>query len=329
MLRLLAAGIAAAAFCAAHAAQPSDSSPPGYPGKPLKIVVAWPAGGGTDNAARLVAEGLRQRLGQAVVVENRAGANGIIGTAAAATMPADGYTMLFATADTHSINPHVYSKLPYDALKDFDPITLVGRTSFVLIANAKFAPNTLGELIALAKKEPGKISYGTWGIGSTAHLGMALFESVAGIELLHVPFQGSGPATNALLGGQVDLYLSGANGAAQHRTSGRVKIFGIAGKERSTNYLPDVPTFAEQGLRGAESGGWYGIVMPAGAPQAIRNRLSSEIAAIVKTPEVTKKLVASGWDVVTLQQAEFGDLMRSEYERYGKIVRARGIKVER
>lgn len=328
MVRLLAAAIAAA-VCAAAQAQSSASVPGPFPDKPLRLMVAWPAGGGTDNAARLVAEGLRQRLGQPVVVENRAGANGIIGTGAAAKMPADGYTMLFATADTHSINPHVYSNLPYDALKDFDPLTLVGRTSFVLISNARFGPNTLKELIALARKEPGKISYGTWGVGSTAHLGMALLESVAGIELLHVPFQGSGPATNALLGGQVDLYLSGANGAAQHRTSGRVKIFGIAGKERSSSYLPDVPTFAEQGLSGAESGGWYGILMPAGAPQAIRARLSGEIAAIVRTPGVTQKLVASGWDVVTLQQADFGALMRSEYERYGKIVQARGIKVAR
>ena len=300
-----------------------------YPEKPVKMMVAWPPGGGTDNAARLVAEGLRQRLGQAVVVENRAGANGIIGTAAAAKMPADGYTVLFATADTHSINPHVYTNLPYDALKDFEPLTLVGRTAFVLISSAKFEAGTLQDLIGRAKREPGKISYATWGIGSTAHLGMALFESVAGIELLHVPFQGSGPATNALLGGQVDLYLSGANGAAQYRSSGRVKVFGIAGKERSVNYLPDVPTFAEQGLAGAESGGWYGLVAPVGVPQAIRDRLSREIAAIVKTPEVAQKLVASGWDVTPLEQGEFGALMRSEYERYGKIVKARGIQVNR
>lgn len=326
MVPLLAAAIAVAVCTTAQA---QSSSPLPDKDKPLRMMVAWPAGGGTDNAARLVAEGLRQRLGQTVLVENRAGANGIIGTAATAKMPADGYTMLFATADTHSINPHVYPNLPYDALRDFEPLTLVGRTSFVLIAHSKFGPDTLQEVIALAKKEPGKISYGTWGIGSTAHLGMALFESVAGIELLHVPFQGSGPATNALLGGQVDLYLSGANGAAQHRTTGRVKIFGIAGKQRSANYLPDVPTFAEQGLSGAESGGWYGIVMPAGVPQPIRDRLSREIAAIVKTPAVSQKLVASGWDVVVLQQDEFGELMRSEYERYGKIVRDRGIKVAR
>jgi tripartite-type tricarboxylate transporter receptor subunit TctC len=328
MVRLLAALAAAAAVGAAQA-QPDKPPQAGFPDKPLKMMVAWPAGGGTDNAARLVAEGLRQKMGQAVVVENRAGANGIIGTGAAAKMPADGYTLLFATADTHSINPHVYTNLPYDALKDFEPVALVGRTSFVLISSSKFAPNTLQELIALARKEPGKISYGTWGIGSTAHLGMVLFESAAGIELLHVPFQGSGPATNALLGGQVDLYLSGANGAAQHRTSGRVKIFGIAGKERSAAYLPDVPTFTEQGLAGAESGGWYGIVMPAGAPPAIRDRLSSEIIAIVRTPAVSQKLVASGWDVAPLGPAEFGALMRAEYERYGKIVKARGIQVTR
>ena len=165
-----------------------------YPDKPLRLIVAWPPGGGTDNAARIIGERLTQRLGQAVTVENRAGANGIIGTGVAAKAAPDGYTLLMATADTHSINPHVYKNLPYDAAKGFDPVTLVGRLSFVLISRANFEPNTLQELIALAKRQPNRISYGSWGIGSTAHVGMSLFEASAGVDLLHVPFQGAAPA---------------------------------------------------------------------------------------------------------------------------------------
>ena len=299
-----------------------------YPDKPLRLIVAWPPGGGTDNAARIIAERLTQRFGQAVTVENRAGANGIIGTGVAAKAAPDGYTLLMATADTHSINPHVYKNLPYDAAKGFDPITLVGRLSFVLISRANFEPNTLPELIALAKRQPNKISYGSWGIGSTAHVGMSLFESSAGVDLLHVPFQGAGPATNALLGGQIDLYLAGANGAEQFRKAGKVKIFGVGSAQRAALWLPDVKTFAEQGLVGAEAGSWYGIMTPAGVPQAIRDRLTTEIVGILKSPEVNQKLTAAGWDVVASQQAEFGAFVRSEFERYGKIVKSKGIQLE-
>jgi tripartite-type tricarboxylate transporter receptor subunit TctC len=299
-----------------------------YPDKPVRLIVAWPPGGGTDNAARIIAERLTQRFGQAVTVENRAGANGIIGTAVAAKAAPDGYTLLMATADTHSINPHVYKNLPYDAVKGFDPITLVGRLSFVLISRTNFEANTLQELIAIAKRKPNGISYGTWGIGSTAHVGMALFESAAGIDLLHVPFQGAGPATNALLGGQIDLYLAGANGAEQMRKAGRVKIFGVGSAQRAANWLPDVKTFAEQGLVGAESGSWYGIMTPAGVPQPIRDRLTHEIVGILKSPDVNQKLVSAGWDVVANQQSEFAAFMRTEYERYGGIVKSKGIQIE-
>jgi tripartite-type tricarboxylate transporter receptor subunit TctC len=204
----------------------------------------------------------------------------------------------------------------------------VGRLSFVLISRANFEANTLQELIAMAKRKPDGISYGTWGIGSTAHVGMALFESAAGIDLLHVPFQGAGPATNALLGGQIDLYLAGANGAEQMRKAGRVKIFGVGSAQRAANWLPDVKTFAEQGLVGAESGSWYGIMTPAGVPQPIRDRLTHEIVGILKSPDVNQKLVSAGWDVVANQQSEFAAFMRTEYERYGGIVKSKGIQIE-
>lgn len=321
-LRILAVYLAAAAAAFVTVAQAQ------YPDKPLRLIVAWPPGGGTDTAARLIAERLTQRFGQAVTVENRAGANGIIGTAVAAKAVPDGYTLLMATADTHSINPHVYKNLPYDAAKGFDPITLVGKLSFVLISRANFEANSLQELVAAAKRKPGGISYGTWGVGSTAHVGVALFESAAGVDLLHVPFQGAGPATNALLGGQIDLYLAGANGAEQMRKAGRVKVFGVAAVQRSANWLPDVKTFAEQGLVGAESGSWYGIMTPVGVPQPIRDRLTTEIIAILKSPEVNQKLVSAGWDVVANTQTEFAAFIRAEFERYGSIVKVKGIQVD-
>ena len=321
MLRRLFLSLVAALACA-------DMAFAEYPDKPVRLIVAWPPGGGTDTAARLIAERLTQRFGQAVTVENRAGANGIIGTGVAAKAAPDGYTLLMATADTHSINPHVYKNLPYDAQKGFDPVTLVGRLSFVLISRTTFEPNTLQELIALARRQPGKISFGSWGIGSTAHVGMAMFESAAGIDLLHVPFQGAGPATNALLGGQIDLYLAGANGAESMRKAGRVKIFGVGSAQRSPQWLPDVATFAEQGLVGAESGSWYGILVPAGVPQAIRDRLTADIVGILKSPDVNQKLAAAGWDIVANQQAEFAAFMRAEYERFGRIVKLKGIQVE-
>ena len=299
-----------------------------YPEKPIRMIVAWPAGGGADGAARLISERLSKRLGQSVIVENRPGANGMIGTGVAAKAEADGYTLIFATADTHSINPHVYKSIQYDALKDFEPITLVGTLSFVLISSAAFAPNTLDELIAYARSHPQKVSYGTWGIGSTAHVGMASFELATGLDLLHVPYQGSGPATTALLSGQIDLYLAGANGADQHRKSGKVKVFAVAGTKRAP-WLPDVKTLSEQGVVGAESGGWYGILAPTGVPKAIRDRLTSEIVAIIKAPDVTERLASAGWDIVASQQDEFAAFMRSEYERYGKIVRSKNISVDK
>ena len=300
-----------------------------YPEKPLRVIVAWPPGATTDSAARLVSEQLAKRLGQPVTVENRAGANGIIGTQLAAKAAPDGYTLLMATADTHSINPHVYRSLPYDAQKGFEPITLVGSVWFALLVRPDLQVSSIADLVAAAKREPNRVSYGTWGIGSTAHVAVALFETATGIDLLHVPFQGAAPASSAFLGGQVNLIVSSPTNAAAMQKDGRAKALAYGGSERATRWIPDVPTFAELGLKGAEGGSWYGIVAPAGVPAAVRERLSREISAILaKDTEVHQKISAFGWEVGGGTPAEFAEFMRAEYERFGRVVRSRGIRLE-
>ena len=300
-----------------------------YPEKPLRVIVAWPPGATTDSAARLVSEQLAKRLGQPVTVENRAGANGIIGTQLAAKAAPDGYTLLMATADTHSINPHVYRSLPYDAQKGFEPITLVGTVWFALLARPDLQVASVADLVAAAKREPNRVTYGTWGIGSTAHVAVALFETATGIDLLHVPFQGAAPASSAFLGGQVNMIVSSPTNAAAMQKDGRARALAYGGSQRAARWIPDVPTFAELGLKGAEGGSWYGIVAPAGVPAAVRERLSREISAILaKDTEVHQKISAFGWEVGGGTPAEFAEFMRAEYERFGRVVRSRGIRLE-
>jgi len=298
-----------------------------YPDKPIKVVVAWPPGSTTDTAARVISERLAQKFGQPVTVENRPGANGTIGTTYVARSAPDGYTLIFGTADTHSINPHVYKSLPYDAMKGFEPISLVGTVTFVLIARAGFEHSDLRELIAAAKQQPGKFTYATWGTGSTAHVSFAVLESAAGISLLHVPFQGAAPALNAILGSQVDLMMTGALSADNQRKAGKAKVLGVSGSQRLPA-ISDVRTFAEQGLPDAHGGSWYGMLAPAGIPSAVRDRLAAEIVAIVKSPDVTQKIAGLGWGVIGNTPAEFAAFMRAELDRYGKVVKSRGIQLD-
>ena len=320
-MRTLAGLIAAAALAFAACAQAQ------YPDKPVKVVVAWPPGSPTDSVARIVSERLAQRLGQPVTVENRPGANGTLGTTYVAKAAPDGYTLIFGTADTHSINPHVYKSLPYDAMKGFEPISLVGTVTFVLISRANFEYSDVASLVAAAKQQPGKITYATWGTGSTAHVGFALLEQAAGINLLHVPFQGSAPALNALLGSQVDLMITSVLSADTQRKAGKAKILGVSGAQRLAA-LPDVRSFAEQGVPDAHAGSWYGMLAPAGIPVAVRDRLAGEIIAIVKTPEVAQRIAAFGWTVVGNTPAEYSAFLRTELDRYGKVIRSRGIQLD-
>lgn len=239
------------------------------PGKPTWIVVPWPAGAATDVATRAVADGLSRELGQPFQVDNKPGASGAIGSAYVAKARADGHTLVTATADTHSINPQVRADLPY-AVGDFAPLIVFGTINWAWMARADLPANNMKEFVALAKQKPGQFTYGSWGVGSTAHVAAALLESAAGIQLNHIPYQGAAPAITGLQGGHVDLVPYAKLQASDLRAAGKVKILGLSASKRATDLLTDVPTLAEQGISGAESGSWYGIMAPKGMPDDVR-----------------------------------------------------------
>lgn len=301
---------------------------PGYPNKPIKIIVPWPPGAATDAAARVIGEKLSQTVGQPVVVDNRPGANGTIGTSVAAKAPADGYTLLVATADTHSINPFIYRTLPYDAVRNFEPITLFATASFVWISRPDLPGSTLSEVIAQAKTKPGKVTFGTWGVGSAAHVAGALLESGSGAELMHVPFPGAGPAMTALIGGHVDLMPHVAIIADQQRRAGKVKILGVAGPKRALPMLPDVPTLAEMGIKDAEAGSWYGLMAPAGLPADVRKKLSDALNDVLTKPEMAQRLTDLGLTPLTLREGDFQAFLQRENQRFGDIITRKSIRAE-
>ena len=260
-----------------------------YPDKLVKLVVPYVAGSPADNVARALGEGLAKRLKQPVVIDNRPGANALIGTRALAGSPADGYTIGIGNLDTHALNGLLYKSVGYDGEKDFAPIGLITRPTLMLVARSTLAANTGSELIALAKAQPGKLSYGTWGLGSAAHLWGIQLEQVAGLDLLHVPFQGSPAASNALLGNQIDLMFMSPAQALPNAKSGRLKIIGSTAAQRVPAYS-DVPTLDEQGFKGYEGSTWFGLFAPAGTPAPIVARLNSELNAVLRDPAMVEKL---------------------------------------
>jgi tripartite-type tricarboxylate transporter receptor subunit TctC len=299
-----------------------------YPNKPIKLVVPWPPGGVTDTLARFSADQLSKAVGQAVVVDNKGGANGIIGTQAAAALPADGYAILAVTAETHAINPSVYKPLPYDPLKDFDAVAMVARVSFVLATRADLPPNNVKELVAYAKANPGKLSAASYGVGSTSHLGLATFETLTGTSYIHAPFQGVAPAVNALIGGQVDLAFVNAYNVEQHRKAGKVKILGVAGPER-LHTIADVPTMAEQGIQGLHAGNWYGFVTTRGVPEAARQKLAAELQKIGKSQAFQEKVHSMGVQTEFRDGPQFAAFLKEEGQRLGDVVRDKGIELKR
>lgn len=297
-----------------------------FPVRPLVIVVPWPAGGATDVTTRAVADALTRELGHAVQVENRPGANGAIGLAHAARVEADGYTLATATADTHSINPHLRSDLPYDALDGLTPLVIYGTTYWAWMARPDFPANNLAELVALARQKPGTVSFASWGQGSTAHLAGALLESATGIQLNHVPFPGSAPASTALQGSHVDLLPIGRAVAENLRNAGRVKVLAVSAPTRSRDVLADVPTLVELGHAAATAGSWYGISVRGGIAAAPRTRLQEALVKVLGRPEVVAKIVAAGMEPVRMYGEALARFTRAEYERYGGVIRARQIK---
>ncbi len=299
-----------------------------YPDKALKMIVPWPPGGVTDTLARFTADQLTRNLGQPAVVENKAGANGIIGTQAAANLPADGYGFLAVTAETHAINPSVYKPLAYDPIRDFEAVAMVARVSFVLATRADLPPNNVKEMIAYARVNPGKLSAASYGVGSTSHLGLATFEKLTGTSYGHVPFQGVAPAVNALIAGHVDLAFVNAFNVEQHRKAGKVKILAVAGPQR-LHTISDVPTMAEQGIEGLHAGNWYGFVMPRGVPEGARRKLSEELRKVATSAAFKEKAYSMGVETEYRDGTQFAEFLRNEGQRLGEVVRDKGIEIKR
>jgi tripartite-type tricarboxylate transporter receptor subunit TctC len=297
-----------------------------YPDRPLKIIVAWPPGGVVDTTARLIGEQLAVQLRQPVVVENRVGANGNIGTTSVARAPADGYTLQAVTAETHAINPHLYKSITYDVFRDFDPVALLAQSNFVLVTRADLAISNVQELIALAKASPGKLTMASYGIGSTAHVTMASFEEATKTSYLHVPYRGVGPVVNAILTGEVDTAFVTPHIVVGLQKAGKVKIIGAASLQRMS-IVPDVPTLTEQGVDGFVGGNWYGIVAPHGIPEAEKTRLASELQKIAVSPQFLAHTQSLGVEADYLDATGFGAFLKKENARWEALIKARKIEI--
>ena len=298
-----------------------------YPERPIRLVVPAAAGGAIDVVGRIVGLKLGEQLGQTIVIDNRGGANNIIGTEIAARSPPDGYTLLI-TAGAHSINPAVYRKLPYDALRDFTPIShIVNSGGLVIVVHPSFGARTLQQLIEMARASPGKIAYGSAGFGNSTHIAGEMFQVMAGVKLIHVPYKGAGPAVNDLLGGQIPLMFGPSPVVVPMVQAGRLRPLAFTGLKRSSQ-LPDVPTVDEAGVKGYENSGWYGMYGPRGVPKAIVARLNAALVAIVKMPDTRERFAALNLEPVGSSPEQFAQFLKDDLEKYARIAKAAGIKPE-
>ena len=307
-----------------HAQTSSTGSVQGYPAKPVRIVAAYAPGGSVDIVSRLVAQRLTETLGQQFIVENRAGASGNIGTEFVAKSAPDGYTLLMASSPALAANVHLFKTLPFDPVKDFAPIILIGNQPNVLIVHPSVPASTVKEFIALAKARPGKLTYATSGVGSSQHIAAELFMMMTGVSMVHVPYKGGAPALIDVVGGQVDLMFETAPSAMQYVKNGRVRSLGVTTLRRN-GMLQDVPTLSEAGLNGYEFRGWIGLVAPAAVPRDIITRLNSEVQKMLDSPDIGGKLVAMGLDVAGGKPEQFAAFLREDSARYAKIVKAAKI----
>jgi tripartite-type tricarboxylate transporter receptor subunit TctC len=319
ILRVLLAAVWLTAGVAAATAQ-------GYPSKPVRIVVGFTAGGPTDAIARIVAQKLSDSLGHQFVVENIGGAGGNIAAGQVAHAPADGYTIM-AISTGFVVNPSLYAKVPYDAVKDFAPVTLVAVSPNVVVVNPSVPAKTLPELIQLIRDNPGKYSFAGPGVGSTPHLGGELFRLAFNLDLVHVPFPGAGPAIQATVGGHTPIAFTALPPALSAVQAGQLRALGIAASERAAG-MPDVPTFAEQGIKDQDADTLTGIVAPAGTPKEIVDLLYREIAKAVSEPDVKERLTVLGFKPVANTPDEFGTRIRLEMDKWGKVVRDAKLRIE-
>ncbi len=294
-----------------------------WPAKPIQVIVPWPTGGGTDLIARAVMTRVQPRLGQPIVIDNRPGASGIIGTKAAAMAAADGYTFVIGVTNTHGINPTFFKKLPYDAASDFQPVTLLAVGPHVLLVNSALQAKSVQELVELARAEPGKHNFASYGNGSTAHLAGQSLKDATGIDIVHVPYKGIPPALTDLLGGQVTLLFSTTAAAMPHIKSGKLRALAVTDSRR-LDVLPDVPTMAELGFKDAVLTHWYGLLAPAGTPRPVVDRMAKEVGAVLALPELRETFAQYGVVPAPMTPEQYATFIREEITRWGTLVRASG-----
>ncbi len=314
---LLGLGVAAATGVAA--AQ-------GFPSKPVRLIVPFPPGGTTDILAREVATQLSAKWGQPVVVDNKAGASGTIGTVNLVNSPADGYTLM-VTATHHVINPSMRKSLPYDTRRDVTSLALVAEVPNVLVVNPAFPARTVGDLVRMAKEKPGSISFGSTGIGGANHLAGELFKSMTGIDMVHVPYKGAAPALNDLLGGQIPVMFDSVPGVLPHVQAGKLRALGVTSKKRVPS-LPDVPTIDEAGVKGFEATAWFGMYGPGKMPEDLAARINRDVNAVLAMPAVKDKFASLGADAGALSQPDFTRFVDAEIDKWAGVVRRAGIQPE-
>lgn len=314
--------LAAAALAAAATAAQAQ----GYPTKPIKIISGFQPGGPTDVGARIVGEWLTKVWGQQVVVENRPGAGSTIGTEIVAKSPPDGYTVLMVDT-SYTVNPSLYRKLAYDSLKDLAPVIHAAAAPVLLVAHPSLPARTLKELVALARSRPGQLNYASGGNGASTHLGGELLKMEAGINMVHVPYKGTGPAIADVVAGQVTVMFAGISSAKQFVSAGRLRAIALTGAKRNAA-MPEVPTFAEGGLPGVDAGTNWGALVPAGTPREVIARLNSELDRALQLPDVRARLVDLGYDVIGGPPERFGENARSEMTKWARVVKQAGIRLD-
>jgi tripartite-type tricarboxylate transporter receptor subunit TctC len=304
---------------------PATAQEPGYPSRPVRIIVAFPVGGLLDTVSRIVGDKLTMVLGQQFIIESRPGAGGTLATAAVARAEPDGYTLMMIN-DNHAVNPSVFKNIPYDSVKDFAPIGFVGSAPMALSANARLPVRTVHDLIELARQQPGKISYASVGIGSASHLAGELFAAKAGVRMLHVPFRGGAPAINDLVAGHVDTMFVTAVVGGQHMKTGALTPLALAASARFET-LPEVPTMAEAGYP-LEAAYWFGLAAPAGTPPAVLARLESALTRVLAMPDLRKRMTEMGAVVTPLGSRQFGDYIRTEMDKWADVIVQNSIRFD-
>jgi tripartite-type tricarboxylate transporter receptor subunit TctC len=299
----------------------------GFPNRPITIIVPFPPGGVTDPVARLVGQRISESTGQTVLVDNRPGGGGVIGAEIVKRAPADGYTIFFGHFGTHTVNPSLYTKLPYDPVKDFAPITTLISTESILVVPAASAAKSPADLVAMSRAQSGGLTFASQGVGSGGHLLGEMFKSQAGANVAHVAYKGSGPALQDMLAGRVDLFFDALITSGPHVRDGKLRALAITGKQRH-RLFPDVPTLTEAGMPGLDLSAWFGMFAPAGTPQPVIRRLHEEFVKAITGSDIMKKYTDQGLDVVTMSPEAFAKLIADDTVRYAKVVKESGARVD-